>query len=305
MNSNISKSDLVALLSGDVTAQSLAERHGVSIEEVEGWKKAFLLGLAAGAEAPVVRRPMKHRALVAAAAVLATAAFAQLTVFQANSPANAAEVNGNFTQLKTWIENKVGVTSSNDVSIAAANKVSFGSTTRQMIDLWGTSYGLGVQNSTGYFRSADTFAWYRGGTHSNTQFDPGAGGAELMRLSPSMLRVGSRFMMGSPEARTMVVRGTVTPIGATSITTSGAGFSVTRANGGAYDVTFDTPFLNTPTVLCSPNHPNNSVVTGGVVHCTVSNPGQISSSTFRVFVVAGDNSPQDWPFSFIAVGQAN
>ena len=60
--------------------------------------------------------------------------------------------------------------------------VSFGAETRQMIDLYNTSYGIGIQNSTLYERSSGgNFAWFRGGVHSDNAFDPG-GGLLTMRL---------------------------------------------------------------------------------------------------------------------------
>jgi hypothetical protein len=58
---------------------------------------------------------------------------------------------------------------------------SFGAQTRQMLDLWKTEYGIGVQNSAFYQRTAGDFFWYKGGTHSDTFGDPG-GGTQLMRL---------------------------------------------------------------------------------------------------------------------------
>jgi hypothetical protein len=51
-----------------------------------------------------------------------------------------------------------------------------------MLNLWGTPYGIGVQSSAVYFRSDHEFLWYRGGSHSDTFFDPGPGGTNLMRL---------------------------------------------------------------------------------------------------------------------------
>lgn len=59
---------------------------------------------------------------------------------------------------------------------------SFGSTTRQMLNLWGTVYGVGVQNNTFYTRSDGGFAWFNKGAHSDTANDPGSGGATLMTL---------------------------------------------------------------------------------------------------------------------------
>lgn len=67
----------------------------------------------------------------------------------------------------------------------------FGSVTRQMIQLWGgaNAYGIGVQGGTQYYRvdagssNGQGFAWFRGGLHSDTPFDPGTGGLSVMTLS--------------------------------------------------------------------------------------------------------------------------
>jgi hypothetical protein len=67
------------------------------------------------------------------------------------------------------------------VSVTGSNALDFGSTTRQMLNLWSTQYALGVQSSTLYMRTGAGWAVYRGGTHSNTQWDPGSGGVELLR----------------------------------------------------------------------------------------------------------------------------
>lgn len=60
----------------------------------------------------------------------------------------------------------------------------FGQSTRQMLNLWNTTYGIGIQDSTLYSRGdlGAGFAWYIGGSHANNQWDSG-GGSELMRLS--------------------------------------------------------------------------------------------------------------------------
>jgi len=63
--------------------------------------------------------------------------------------------------------------------------LSFGTTLRQMINLYGTEYGLGYQENTQYYRSASHFAWYVGGTHSDTALDPGTGGSMAMVLDSS------------------------------------------------------------------------------------------------------------------------
>jgi len=68
-----------------------------------------------------------------------------------------------------------------------AGNLSFGSTTRQMLDLYGTQYGIGVQSADTYFRtdSGAGFAWYLGGSHSDSHYDPGFLGGTLMTLDSS------------------------------------------------------------------------------------------------------------------------
>lgn len=70
----------------------------------------------------------------------------------------------------------------------------FGSVTRQMLNLYGTTHGLGVQPYTVYFRTGDDaarsgFRWYHGGVHSDTMDDPGLGGTTLLSLLPSGLTI--------------------------------------------------------------------------------------------------------------------
>lgn len=66
-----------------------------------------------------------------------------------------------------------------------SGNVSFGSTTRQMLNLWGSVYGIGVQNYTEYFRSDGGFAWFNKGSHNDATNNPGAGGSVLMVLDSS------------------------------------------------------------------------------------------------------------------------
>jgi Chaperone of endosialidase len=69
-----------------------------------------------------------------------------------------------------------------EASIPAGN-LSFGATTRQMIDLWTKEYGIGVQSGTTYFRSNNNFAWFRGGVHDDNFNNPGVDGLKLMSLN--------------------------------------------------------------------------------------------------------------------------
>ena len=75
----------------------------------------------------------------------------------------------------------------------------FGSTTRQMLNLWGDAYGIGVQSATHYSRtdSSGSFSWFRGGSHVDTANSPGAGGVEMMRLNAGGLRVNGTFVSAS------------------------------------------------------------------------------------------------------------
>ena len=68
---------------------------------------------------------------------------------------------------------------------AAFTTTSFGSTYQQMINLYGTTYGIGVQTSTQYYRSGGGFAWFKGGVHSDTTNEPGTDGALAMKLDSS------------------------------------------------------------------------------------------------------------------------
>jgi hypothetical protein len=96
----------------------------------------------------------------------------------------------------------LGTTDSQPLRIRAAGgmqldnttSLSFGNQVRQMINLFTSgatvSYGIGVQSSTLYFRTAgdqagNGFAWYKGGVHADAAGSPGTGGTKLMSLDGS------------------------------------------------------------------------------------------------------------------------
>ncbi len=123
--------ELIALIEGEITAATLASRHGVSEQEILGWRAAFVGGMKAGATGATLPRRPRAR-WFAALAVVGTVAFAQLTTFSANAPALASEVNGNFSTLKTWLEQKVGPVGTNNITTAGsvtAGSVSAGAIT--------------------------------------------------------------------------------------------------------------------------------------------------------------------------------
>jgi len=55
-------------------------------------------------------------------------------------------------------------------------------TDKQAVNLLSASTGFGTQPGVLYVRSPGGFAWYRGGSHSSTAYDPGGGGTIRMRL---------------------------------------------------------------------------------------------------------------------------
>jgi hypothetical protein len=86
--------------------------------------------------------------------------------------------------------NQFCIRASGGVRINRDTSIHFGAQTRQMLNLWGAEYGIGVQGGNMYFRADGNyegtgFAWHRGGSHSDAHNNPGAGGATLMTLDPS------------------------------------------------------------------------------------------------------------------------
>ncbi|NET44639.1 hypothetical protein [Okeania sp. SIO2B3] len=90
------------------------------------------------------------------------------------------------------------------VSNLAFDPFSEVSETRQMIDLWGDGYGIGIQSNTQYFRTGNHFAWYRGGSHDSDQLDPGTGGTVLMVIKNDNVGIGTN----DPGAKLEVIGGT-------------------------------------------------------------------------------------------------
>lgn len=67
--------------------------------------------------ARVDRPPRRRWAWPAVAvALVSSLAWAQLVTFNADEPAYASAVNGNFNQLKTWLEQKVGTVGTNTIT---------------------------------------------------------------------------------------------------------------------------------------------------------------------------------------------
>jgi hypothetical protein len=89
-----------------------------------------------------------------------------------------------------------------------SGNISFGSQVRQMLNLWNSVYGVGVQNGNLYLRSDDGFAWHQDGVHSDNHFDPGAGGKTLMKLDDNGLSTsGNGSFSGDLTAHSVIIPG--------------------------------------------------------------------------------------------------
>jgi hypothetical protein len=83
---------------------------------------------------------------------------------------------------------------------------------------------------------------------------------------------------------------------------SGGGFSVSRANTGVYDLTFNPGFTDKPAISCTNLHPNPGAQGSGYAHCLPSHPDNISNNSFRIIITDGNGTNRDWPFSIIVIG---
>lgn len=140
MRPALSVTELVQLLSGNLSAQALAERHGVTVELVEREAAAFADGLDARGRprrAPSVVGVVAAITVVVGVSFAARTAWAQactqtlpspMVTFCPDGPALATEVNGNFQQLVTWVEQKVGTVGSATLTTGAINATSLTAT---------------------------------------------------------------------------------------------------------------------------------------------------------------------------------
>jgi hypothetical protein len=111
-----------------------------------------------------------------------------------------------------------------NLTLGSSAELFFGSATRQNINLFSNSYGIGVQSNTQYYRSASRFSWFRGGVHNNTENNPGAGGTVAMTLDSS----SNLAVTGNVSATAFSGNGS----GLTGVTAGSLANSVTFNNGG-------------------------------------------------------------------------
>ncbi|MBM0744162.1 hypothetical protein JOY44_21520 [Phormidium sp. CLA17] len=83
--------------------------------------------------------------------------------------------------------------------------VSFGSSMSQMIDLWNSAYGIGIQGGTQYFRTDANFAWYKGGSHDDTALKAGISGTVQMVIKDCNVGISTN----APESKLHIDNGRV------------------------------------------------------------------------------------------------
>jgi len=138
--------------------------------------------------------------------------------------------------------------------------------TKQMLNLYGFGYGIGVQNSTEYFRSGGGYAWYLNGTHNDNQNSPGTGGTTLMTLDSSgdLNIAGNSLLTGLTVDQTSQNIGNVysnAMVFGASPGYTGEGIASKRSGTNPFDLEFFTDFANRMTI----DHSGNVNVAGTVV----------------------------------------
>src|SRR5262249_19044695 len=131
------------------------------------------------------------------------------------------------------------------------------------LNLWGTQYGIGVQDMTMYFRSNGNYAWYVGGTHNLTALNPGGGAISMTLNGSGNLSVTGNTTLGSGTSNAHTLNGNATITGNLAIGTStpqtklevNGNLMVSSATANA-DIALNS--ANRPTVYpAGPNVPAN------------------------------------------------
>src|SRR5690554_1510473 len=121
-------------------------------------------------------------------------------IFKIDTPA----IIGGLTELLAGLK-----VSGANVDLDSGIKLTLGTTTRQMIDLQGTGYGIGVQSNTAYVRTASRFSIHKGGSHTNSENSAGTGGTNLFTVTDSqILHVGKKvYTEDSVGSNTLTIGG--------------------------------------------------------------------------------------------------
>jgi hypothetical protein len=166
---------------------------------------------------------------------------------------------------------KSGDTMIGNLTLANPRTLSFGNQVRQMVNLFNTEYGIGVQANATYFRSHNHFAWFKDGVHADGTFDPGAGGTTLMTLenngrliATAASSVASLNEVGLLFGNAIAMRaeangGFGIGLAAQADDASGTALSASSANGyagqffGAVRMNFASPFNKPQLEVDDPN----------------------------------------------------
>ncbi|MCC7375781.1 MAG: hypothetical protein IT581_14075, partial [Verrucomicrobiales bacterium] len=115
---------------------------------------------------------------------------------------------------------------------SVSGAIGFGTATRQMLNLYDVTYGLGIQPSTLYCRTVETFAIHRGGVHVDSEAGAGSGGTTMLRLKAT----GSVF---EAHGNTVWTAGNV-PSSRFLPPGGAVGQALVKASAGDYAVTWGT-----------------------------------------------------------------
>ena len=123
--------------------------------------------------------------------------FSSGNVFRTTTPNEFAVRATGGVRFVTAVDGAGGATRA--VKVNPNGELDFGSQARQMLNLWGPSiYGMGVQTATLYSRTSQFFAWFMGGSHSDSAYDPGVGGQVLATLQTG---AGATTVVGTFRAQ--------------------------------------------------------------------------------------------------------
>jgi hypothetical protein len=102
--------------------------------------------------------------------------------FQGGKHDDGAASPGDSGSLQMRLDESGDLYAGRDVHVDG--NVYFGARVRQMLNLWSTRYGIGVQSGTLYSRTDGDFCWFRGGLHNDDRSNAG-GGVLAMKLDDS------------------------------------------------------------------------------------------------------------------------
>lgn len=197
----------------------------------------------------------------------------------------AWDFNGNV-----WVSNGLDSASLNVRNSAnVGGSLGFGSSTRQMLNLWGTVYGLGVQVNTFYHRSDGGFAWFQKGVHNNNQNNPGTGGTNLMLLDfAGHLQVNAGVTVDLPS----VNNGSYYP-GLVFGGGSGESIASKRTSGGnQYGIDLYTGFNPRLSIARNGNIGINTTTPGGLLDINTGNGSfQVISDLVPTINLTGGGIP--------------